>query len=746
MRLPGMFNSKPATGKVAQLPTHLPTSRGRKPSGVFEDDEEGYLVNISSEDLDRTNYRILSSSEKPPVTPFFVPRKIPMQLISLRSIFTELQRQTNSVMHDDVRAERLPLEAFQRVFERLFFLLNDPLGFDAKVYDDNGDGMVTWGEFFHVYRRRDIVIRLSWCERIYLTFDSPDSSILSQIVSAAMLLVILFSSGSFIFSTLPTLQIHYDDGRPPTPGNEFVRAEEFCLIVFIFEYVTRLLTCWGIRPEILNHDRLMEQVVSFEPLKSQHSLGKFISFLLAPSNLIDFAAILPGIVSFFVGKIDGGAFVVLRLIRLTRIFRAFKNPALVEPVIVIGRTIQKSTKALYVLFFNLLLGIIIFGSLMFLAEGGTWDANQRSYVRPTSRTFNETSREWQTNSEISPFESIPASFWWAIVTASTVGYGDHVPKTELGYLIAILMMFFSLVILSLPVGVIGGTFSSVWSDFDKEKQSRTANRDQQMRFITQAIQKLDPATMSRLMLIEVWHEHPDLPPHLARPEPSCFMGEAALKLELPEDRSVTKQLSLPLEKNSEIAPRCVTGSITIRYQWTPKKKSDDDCTPLQSPTRKSTASSEILEDEIYRLEGSLKVTIISAERLINLDLTRRYGASNPYCMVLVYPTCGDVSVLKPSVWRSPSRYNTLNPKFNCSNTFAFGWHGVFRGDLEQMYAKDSPSLSPKKSLGLGPKQRPAEKEAKPVAEVAELMKELANEVKAVKKEVRSLSNRLDSID
>lgn len=736
-----MINSKAATGKVAQLPT---SSKGTKPSGVFEDgDDAGYLVNISSEDLDWTNYRILSSSEKPPVTPFFVPREIPMQLISLRAIFTELQRQTNAVMHDDVRAERLPLEAFQRAFERLFYLLCDPLGFDAHVYDDNGDGMVTWGEFFRVYRKRDIVIKLSWCERIYLTFDSPDASILSQIVSAVMLLFILFSSGSFIFSTLPVLQTHYGDGRPPTPAKEFVRAEEVCLIIFIFEYLIRLFTCWGVRPEILNHDRLLELVVSFEPIQLQHPCRRLISFLIAPSNLIDLAAILPGTVSLVIGKVDGGGFVVLRLIRLTRIFRAFKNPALVEPVIVIGRTIQKSTKALYVLFFNLLLGIIIFGSLMYLAEGGTWDAKQRSYVRPTSKTFNETTKLWQMSSEISPFESIPASFWWAIVTASTVGYGDHVPTTELGYLVAILTMFFSLVILSLPVGVIGGTFSTVWSEFDTEKQSRIASRDEQMRFITSAIQKLDPATMSRLMLIEVWHEHHDLPPNLARPEPSCFMGEAALKLELPEDRSVTKQLTLPLEKNCELAPRCVTGSIIIRYQWTPKARSQNDCAPLQSLTRKVTTGLEIRpEEDIYRLEGSLKVTIISAERLINLDLSKRYGASNPYCMVLAYPTCGDVSVLKPSVWRSPSRYSTLNPRYNCSHTFAFGWNGVFRGDLEQMY-KDSPRLSPKKSPG---QQRSAQKEGKQAAEVVDLMKELANEVKAVKKEVRSLSRRLDNIE
>lgn len=724
------------SSKVAQSP-----ARGMKDGTGLEDDKDaGYLVDISNEDLERTNYRILSSSEKPPVTPFFVPRTKPMQLISLRAIFTELQRQTGAVMHDDVRAERLPLEAFQRAFERLFYLLCDPLGFDSNVYDDNGDGMVTWGEFFRVYRKRDITIRLSWCERIYLTLDSPDASILSQVMSAVILLFILFSSGCFIFATVPALQTHYDDGRQPTPAKEFAQAEEVCLIVFILEYLIRLFTCWGVRPEILNHDKLLELVVSFEPIQLQHPLRRLASFFIAPSNLIDLAAILPGAISLVIGKIDDGGFVVLRLIRLTRIFRALKSPALVEPVVVIFRTIQKSTKALYVLFFNLLLGIIIFGSLMYLAEGGTWDAKQRSYMRQTSKTFNETAGEWQMGSEVSPFESIPASFWWAIVTASTVGYGDHVPRTELGYLVAILTMVFSLVVLALPVGVIGGTFSSVWADFDKEKQSRAASRNAEMRFITQAIQKLDPATMSRLMLIEVWHEHADLPPNLARPEPSCFMGEAAFQIELPEDRSVTKQLSLPLEKNSQLAPRCVTGSVTLRYQWTPKAKSLDE-SPTRSLQRITTSGSVILPEEVFRLEGSLNVTVISAERLINLDLSKHYGASSPYCMVLAYPSFGE-GMLRPCVWRTPTRYSTLNPRFNCSHTFAFGWNGVFRGDLEQIY-KDSPRHSPCKKTMTSPLQT---RNWKQVSEAVDLMKELASEVKAVKKEVRSLARRVDSIE
>jgi hypothetical protein len=201
---------------------------------------------------------------------------------------------------------------------------------------------------------------------------------------------------------------------------------------------------------------------------------------------------------------SGKGFVVLRLIRLTRVFKA---PALRESALVIARTVRKSTKAFYVLAFNLGLGIVIFGSLMYLAEIGKWDPVDRTYQRYEGRAWNATSARWEDSRAESPFQSIPHAFWWAIVTASTVGYGDKFPTTTLGYIIAVATMMFSLVILALPVGVIGGNFGTVWKEVEGEKKAFVEGKQMEEATIKASFQRFAPHEhMSKLMLIDVWFD------------------------------------------------------------------------------------------------------------------------------------------------------------------------------------------------------------------------------------------------
>merc|ERR1712190_214609 len=192
----------------------------------------------------------------------------------------------------------------------------------------------------------------------------------------------------------------------------------------------------------------MELTIGYEAIVLPSPLRRVFMFMLEPANFIDLAAILPGIVGLFITMGKSGGFVVLRLIRLTRIFRA---PALREPALIIGKTIQLSTRALYVLAFNLGLGIVIFGSLMFLMEQGTWDPQTRTYQRVIGRFWNEskgTEGDWDKLQGESPFLSIPQTFWWAIVTATTVGYGDdHTPTTSAGKTVAGISMLWSLCVL-----------------------------------------------------------------------------------------------------------------------------------------------------------------------------------------------------------------------------------------------------------------------------------------------------------
>lgn len=89
-----------------------------------------------------------------------------------------------------------------------------------------------------------------------------------------------------------------------------------------------------------------------------------------------------------------------------------------EGLAVLVATFRQSAAALFVLFIFMLIFSILFATLIFTVESGTWDSHRRQYVRPDGSN--------------SPFESIAVSMWWTIVTMCTVGYGDQYPVTPLG--------------------------------------------------------------------------------------------------------------------------------------------------------------------------------------------------------------------------------------------------------------------------------------------------------------------------
>jgi hypothetical protein len=76
--------------------------------------------------------------------------------------------------------------------------------------------------------------------------------------------------------------------------------------------------------------------------------------------------------------------------------------------------------------------------------------------------------ECDTVYEQSPYDSIPTSFWWCLVTMTTVGYGDVVPTQPLGKILAAIVMIFGIVVIALPITVIGSNFSSIYAKFTEE--------------------------------------------------------------------------------------------------------------------------------------------------------------------------------------------------------------------------------------------------------------------------------------
>jgi len=481
-----------------------------------------------------------------------------------------------------------------------------------------------------------------------------------------VLLTIITSSLSFIIGTLPECQFQEPALSKPKPVPTFDVIEQVCLILFVIEYVARLLTVWAVRDDIVDENRLMDFVTGFQPAPRSSPLLRLFKFLITPSNVVDLAAILPGLLSTVIE--NGEGFVVLRLIRLTRIFRAFKIPALSEPVVVISRTISQSTKALYFLVFNLMLGVMIFGSLMYLAEGQSqWNEAEQVFMRRAGKTWNHASKRWEDSWEPSPFKSIPHTFWWALVTATTVGYGDenNFPKTPFGKMIAVVTMVFSLVILALPVGVIGGTFIQVWEEYKKERSIMLEESDKEMTCVTLAVQKLEPWRLSTLLMVEVWHSsHPDstIPRQQEsmqrRPPASHFLGQAILQLDLPNNRQTSHEVRMKLCNDGEPMKRCISGSVTVKYNWEPHQ--DHQTRPQGT--------------QHFELMGQLELTVVQAEGLTNLNFAHHGGASNPYCTVLCYPESPKVEQLSPWIWRTRAKTGSCNPQWTETKTIPYLWY------------------------------------------------------------------------
>ena len=177
-------------------------------------------------------------------------------------------------------------------------------------------------------------------------------------------------------------------------GDLFYILEWIFTILFTIEYILRLICI----------KKPMRYVFSF--------LG-----------IIDLLAIIPSYLSIFFAGAQ--SLLVLRALRLLRIFRIFKLTHFLTEMAFLKTAIYSSLKKISIFMLVVLALVIILGSVMYLVENGE-----------------------------NGFNSIPDSIYWAIVTITTVGYGDISPVTPLGKFIASIMMFIGYGIIAVPTGII----------------------------------------------------------------------------------------------------------------------------------------------------------------------------------------------------------------------------------------------------------------------------------------------------
>lgn len=164
-------------------------------------------------------------------------------------------------------------------------------------------------------------------------------------------------------------------------------------------------------------------------------------------NYIDVLSILP---FYFDLAIGGGTDLsVLRILRLGRAIRLVKLSRYSGGIQLIMSALARSQDALQLFFMLLTLIIIVCASGIYFTERGVWSDEHWYYERTNPLTGVK---------EKSPFQSIPQSYWWCIVTLTTVGYGDYYPVTYLGQVMGTLTQLIGVVCLALPLSIIGSNF------------------------------------------------------------------------------------------------------------------------------------------------------------------------------------------------------------------------------------------------------------------------------------------------
>ncbi|CAJ0906960.1 1076_t:CDS:2 [Entrophospora sp. SA101] len=150
-------------------------------------------------------------------------------------------------------------------------------------------------------------------------------------------------------------------------------------------------------------------------------------------------------------------FTILRLFRLLRVFKAFKySSTIIMTIEVMIVAVKRSMDALGALFFFMITSIVLFSTLIYFAERGTWDQDKQVFV------------------DSKGYPSIPSAFWFVMVTITTTGYGDMVPTTFVGKLIAFPAMMCGILLIALPSIIVGRHFTIVWEAMRQYRRS-TAN-------------------------------------------------------------------------------------------------------------------------------------------------------------------------------------------------------------------------------------------------------------------------------
>jgi len=180
--------------------------------------------------------------------------------------------------------------------------------------------------------------------------------------------------------------------------------------------------------------------------------GTSATFISDPMTFVDVISVAP----FYLELLDDVVTVDLRWLRILRLINLFKVVRVSSGLNIMFRSVSRSISGLFLLTFFMFQALLIFSTLIWALERGTWDEIKSCYIRELD------------GGKCSPYQSILLTLWWSITTMTTVGYGDTIPVTNLGRFVGGLAMLGGIIMLALPTTVFGAQFAEEYSSMKSD--------------------------------------------------------------------------------------------------------------------------------------------------------------------------------------------------------------------------------------------------------------------------------------
>ncbi|KAK3083867.1 hypothetical protein FSP39_004359 [Pinctada imbricata] len=328
-------------------------------------------------------------------------------------------------------------------------------------YDDDMKVMQKLRKNFDDLDYTDIECKSSrykrWMRKVWLTVDQPLSSIYARIYNYIFMTIVVLSMVSFVLGSHPSfrkeilsydkllmiiefLDIEFFDNLNLNNSKEVMFAttmaspvlskiDLFCMIFFSVELVVHFISC-PIKKKFFTFPLNVLDPVLLTAMWTTFAFENNLEFMIEREALTTLYQIMK-------------ALVVLRLFRFFRIVKIYSG------LKIIMITLSSSVKVLLLLFIAFVVAGIFFASFIYYAE----------FQVPDN------------------FPTIFTGIWWAIVTMTTVGYGDMYPQSTYGHLVGASCAFFGILILSMPIAIVSTNFFAFYQKNKEREQQDQFKKD-----------------------------------------------------------------------------------------------------------------------------------------------------------------------------------------------------------------------------------------------------------------------------